>query len=58
MKTEIKFPGPTDGNGCIFGLLSAPMKLTTVRRVLGTVLYAAALAPITDALINVISYPR
>ena len=52
---EIKFPGPTDGDGCRFALVRG---LTTLRRLAFVVIYAAIWAPVTDAVVNVLTYPR
>lgn len=52
---DVKFPSPSGDNGCLLGTLRA---LTTTRRLIGVVLYAAALAPLTDAFVNVLSFPR
>lgn len=52
---EVKFPGPTDGDGCLFALVRG---LTTLRRLAFVVLYAAVWAPLTDAFVNVLSFPR
>jgi hypothetical protein len=34
------------------------MRLTTLRRLIGAALYAAVLAPLTDAAINIANFPR
>jgi len=52
---EVKFPGPKDDSGCLLGTLRA---LTTLRRLTFLVAYAAVMAPITDAALNIAIYPR
>lgn len=53
MTSEIKFPSPSDGNGC----LTAPLALTTWRRLAYAVLVGSAYGVLWPAITSLLRYP-